>query len=317
MNGSPKQKRSSPSPRRQAWEQQGRSAEVVRFSPARAVTSGGVSPADATTARYVRPLLADILDNSAQFSAFLTSKGSCFPSTALVPIESLWKQVSEVTHECQLKRAPTMAYNLHYLPVRNIDEHNTVEPKGCIQTTNTFFQNVKARGSIPCTSGRRFPRIKQAGRLPLPLFPFLSFPLLSAGSSRPHRELTRGSRPARRRHFCVWGEGGEPCDTRGSRSALPPPDYTRTASKTTDALCLHDADMSRTDPSARRPALPSPALQQGRGGKPRAEREGGREEGARCHHAATGAISFRAPRGGKSSPRLHCPRDPRGPRNTR
>lgn len=174
MNGSPKQKRSPPSPRGQAWEQQGRSAEVVRFSPARAVTSGGVSPADATTARYVRPLLADILDNSAQFSAFLTSKGSCFPSTTLVPIESLWKQVSEVTHECQLKRAPTMAYNLHYLPVRNIDEHNTVEPKGCIQTTNTFFQNVKARGSIPCTSGRRFPRIKQAGRLPLPLFPFLS-----------------------------------------------------------------------------------------------------------------------------------------------
>lgn len=86
---------------------------------ARAATSKGASPADAAIGwerSASLSLLADILDNSAQFSVFLTSKGSCFPSTALVHIESLWKQVSEVTHVFLLKRAQTMPYNLHYLP---------------------------------------------------------------------------------------------------------------------------------------------------------------------------------------------------------
>ena len=71
--------------------------------------------------------------------------------------------------------------------IRTIDEHIAVKPKGRIKTINAFFQNVKARGTIPDgwaepPQDTVLPRTRQAGQHPLPLFPFLS-----AGPSRPQR----------------------------------------------------------------------------------------------------------------------------------
>lgn len=65
------------------------------------------------------------------------------------------------------------------------------------------------------------------------------------------------------------------------------------------------------------PRSPPPRCSRARVGNPVRSGRGGWEEGARYRHSATAAISFRAPRGGKSSPRLRRPRGSWGPRNSR